>query len=147
MSFTYEYPRPSVCVDIIVLHKKENKTFILLIERKHPPFENYWALPGGFVEMNETLEQSALRELHEETGIKLKELKQFATYGDPGRDPRGRTVSIIYYTFIEKQISTLAGDDAAKAKWIDINEIPILAFDHNLILEDFKKLNYSDYFS
>ena len=137
MPFTYEYPRPSVCVDIIVLSKIEEKIFILLIERKHPPFENYWALPGGFVEMNETLEQSALRELLEETGLQLKKLKQFAAYGDPGRDPRGRTVSIIYYAFIEKQINPIAGDDASKAKWIKIEELPALAFDHKKIIEDF----------
>lgn len=137
MPFTYEYPRPSVCVDIIVLCKIEDQILILLIERKHPPFENYWALPGGFVEMNETLEQSALRELHEETGLQLKKLKQFAAYGDPGRDPRGRTVSIIYYAFIEKQINPIAGDDASKAKWFNIEEIPALAFDHKKIIEDF----------
>jgi 8-oxo-dGTP diphosphatase len=124
-------------VDIIVLSKIEEKIFILLIERKHPPFENYWALPGGFIEMDETLEQSALRELHEETGLQLKKLKQFAAYGDPGRDPRGRTVSIIYYAFIEKQINPIAGDDASKAKWIKIEELPALAFDHKKIIEDF----------
>ena len=137
MPFTYEYPRPSVCVDIIVLCKIEDQILILLIERKHPPFENYWALPGGFIEMDETLEQSALRELHEETGLQLKKLKQFAAYGDPGRDPRGRTVSIIYYAFIEKQINPIAGDDASKAKWFNIEEIPALAFDHKKIIEDF----------
>ena len=137
MPFTYEYPRPSVCVDIIVLYKKEAQTFILLIERKYPPFENCWALPGGFIEMNETLEQSALRELKEETGIELSSLKQFATYGNPGRDPRARTISVIYYTVLEKQITTLAGDDAKNTKWVNIKELPNLAFDHKEIINDF----------
>lgn len=140
MSFTYEYPRPSVCVDIIVLCKSEDQTYILLIERKHPPFEKCWALPGGFVEMDETLEQSAIRELNEETGLQLQKLKQFATYGDPGRDPRGRTVSVIYYSYIEKQITPNAGDDASNAKWINVNNLPALAFDHKKIIEDFLQL-------
>ncbi len=138
-SFCYEYPRPAVCVDIIVLYKTNSKTFILLIERKHPPFENCWALPGGFIEMNETLEQSALRELHEETGIKCNLLKQFAVYGNPNRDPRGRNISIVYYVFLDNKIEATAGDDAANAKWFNVLELPSLAFDHNKIIEDFIK--------
>jgi len=139
MSFTYEYPRPALCVDIIVLLKTLNQTFILLIQRKHQPFQNCWALPGGFIEMNETLEQSALRELNEETGIKINSLTQFATYGNPGRDPRGRTVSVVYYTLLVKKIEVKAGDDASKAKWFSISEMPPLAFDHNKIIGDFLK--------
>lgn len=135
--FCYEYPRPAVCVDIIVLCKTNSQNFILLIERKRPPFDNCWALPGGFIEMNETLEQSALRELKEETGIECDSLKQYATYGNPNRDPRGRTVSIIYYNLLENIIEAKAGDDAAKAKWFNISELPTLAFDHNKIIEDF----------
>ena len=135
MSFTYQYPHPAVCVDIIVICKQGNK--ILLIERKHPPFENMWAFPGGFVEMQETLEQSALRELYEETGVKLNSLNQFAAYGNPGRDPRERTVSIVFYEVIPNEIETHAGDDAAKSKWHSINNLPPLAFDHDQILNDF----------
>ena len=137
MSYTYKYPHPAVCVDIILLSKDISIKNILLIERKHPPFKNSWALPGGFIEMDETLEESALRELEEETGIKLTSLKQFAAYGDPGRDPRERTVSIVFYSVLENKIEPNAGDDASKAKWFSINEIPDLAFDHKKILNDF----------
>ena len=137
MSFTYKYPHPAVCVDIILFC--ENK--ILLINRKNPPFENCWALPGGFVEMDETLEQSALRELFEETGIQLTILFQFATYGDPGRDPRERTVSVIYFLKLDKELEPHAGDDAKKADWFSLINLPILAFDHKKIIEDFIKQN------
>lgn len=139
MPYTYEYPRALLCVDIIVLCKELNKTSIILIERKNPPFENLWALPGGFIEMDETLEQSALRELKEETGLVFSGLSQFAAYGNPGRDPRGRSISIVYYKIIDKMINPIAGDDAAKAKWIDIKEISELAFDHKTIVDDFLK--------
>ena len=145
MTYTYEYPRPAVCVDIIVICRKSDKTFLLLIERKYPPFKNCRALPGGFVEMDETLEQSAIRELYEETGIKLKQLKQFAAYGDPGRDPRGRTVSIIYYTFLKEQYSPTAGDDAKNSQWYPIEQLPQLAFDHEKIIADFVKFVTSQY--
>ncbi len=137
MSYKYEYPRASVCVDIIVLYKNEDQTLILLIERKHPPYKNCWALPGGFIEMEETLEKSAIRELQEETGILLTHLQQFSAYGNPGRDPRGRTISIVFYTTIDKQIALTPSDDASNAKWINIKELPSLAFDHKIIIEDF----------
>lgn len=135
MSFTYQYPHPAVCVDIILFSKKENT--ILLIERKHPPFQNLWALPGGFVDMDETLEQSALRELKEETGIILNALKQFSAYGDPGRDPRERTVSIVFCQILDSEQAAEAGDDAAKAKWFSMDTLPSLAFDHAKIVQDF----------
>lgn len=137
MPFTYQYPHAAVCVDIIVISKTKDNPRIILIERKNPPFEKCWALPGGFIEMNETLEQSALRELKEETGLTLTSLKQFAAYGDPGRDPRERTVSIVFYTILENEIDPCAGDDAEKTKWFPVKNIPPLAFDHKKILEDF----------
>lgn len=133
MSYTYLYEHPAVCVDIILFC--QNK--ILLIERKNSPFANCWALPGGFIEMNETLEQSALRELLEETGIKLNELSQFATYGDPGRDPRERTVSVVYFKILNNEVTPLAGDDAKNAKWFSIMNLPSLAFDHKKIIAEF----------
>lgn len=137
MSFTYKYPHPAVSVDIIVISKFKNNKKILLIERKNPPFEKCWALPGGFIEMDETLEQSALRELKEETSLQLTSLNQFAAYGDPGRDPRERTVSVVFYTILDDEIVPCAGDDASKAKWFSIKNIPDLAFDHKKILDDF----------
>jgi 8-oxo-dGTP diphosphatase len=137
MPFTYTYPHPAVCVDIILIHQNKEENNILLINRKNNPFKYYWALPGGFVEMDETLEQSALRELLEETGIELKKLTQFATFGDPGRDPRERTVSVVYFSILEKELKPLAGDDAKNADWFSVKDLPNLAFDHKKIIEDF----------
>ena len=92
--YTYEYPRPAVTVDIVIATREESPR-VLLIRRKNEPFAGCWALPGGFVEMDETLESAARRELHEETGVKTKALVQLGTFGDPGRDPRGRTISVV----------------------------------------------------
>lgn len=137
MTYTYQYPRPSVTVDIIVICKFEDKMKILLIQRGNEPFKNKWAFPGGFIEMDETLEESAVRELHEETGLRGVKLEQFKTYGDPGRDPRGRTVSVVYYGFTDIKNSIVAGaDDAKNAGWFSPDEIPDMAFDHNNILTE-----------
>ena len=134
MAYTYQYPRASVTVDIAVLCKFDGSVKILLIQRGREPFKNKWAFPGGFIEMDETLEESAVRELHEETGLKKVELTQFSTYGDPGRDPRGRTVSVVFYGFTHIKNSIVAGaDDAKNAAWFGLDEIPEMAFDHNLI--------------
>jgi len=138
MSTTYEYPRPSVTVDIIVIDSTPEWQNILLIERKHPPFAGSYALPGGFVDKDENLIDAAYRELEEETNIKIIELKQFFTYGDKGRDPRGHTISVVYYGFVsEKKTSEKAGDDAASLKWFNVNELPALAFDHHKIITQF----------
>ncbi len=124
-------------VDIAVLKKIENQTFILLIKRGNEPFKNTWALPGGFVEMDENLIQAAERELLEETAISGIELKQFYTYGELNRDPRGRTVSVIYYGFTNQNNTIpIAGDDAADAKWFLISNLPLLAFDHEKIINE-----------
>ncbi|MGC8865038.1 MAG: NUDIX domain-containing protein [Bacteroidales bacterium] len=136
MSYTYKYPRPCVTVDIALFRPAQAEYEILLIQRLHPPFEGYWALPGGFIEMNETLLASALRELEEETGIHDIELTQFRTYGDPGRDPRCRTITIVYYGFVEENTTAHAGDDANNASWFRLNQLPQLAFDHQSILND-----------
>lgn len=133
MAHTYEYPRPMVCTDCMVVAGKK----ILLIKRKNEPFAGLWALPGGFVEMDEDLEASARRELQEETGIRLPTLTQFAAYGKPGRDPRGRTISIVYYFISENEIKTTAGDDASEARWFALDHLPELAFDHHQIISDF----------
>ncbi len=112
---------------------------ILLIQRKNPPFQGCWALPGGFAEDDEDLAQTAQRELLEETSISLNsdELIQFGTYGKPGRDPRARTVSVVYYQFLEKAMEARADDDAAEAQWFPLNALPTLAFDHGVVVRDF----------
>ncbi len=135
MPFTYEYPRPAVTVDVILFSRKLEDIKTLLIQRKNDPFINMWALPGGFVEMDETLEQSALRELYEETGLTRIKITQFQTFGDPDRDPRGRSVSVVFYGFADcDTVYAKAGDDAKNLEWISVNKLPLLAFDHEKIL-------------
>jgi 8-oxo-dGTP diphosphatase len=145
MPFTYEYPRPSVTVDIAVFAERAGELVVLLIERKHAPFEGSWALPGGFVDVNEALEHAAARELSEETGLTGLTLTQVAAFGDPGRDPRGHTVSVAYVTRVEiDAVKPVAGDDAAKAEWHAWDTLclggegdtrPVkLAFDHAKVL-------------
>ena len=136
MPYTYEYPRPAVTADIVLFSRFENRDYLLLILRKHPPFEGCWAFPGGFVEMDETLEASALRELEEETGLKGLALKQFHTYGDPGRDPRHRTITVLFTGRYDGIPEVTGMDDASEAKWHPVDDIPRLGFDHDIILKD-----------
>lgn len=132
--FCYDYPRPSVTVDVVVV-TKERRPRVLLIQRKQPPCAGTWALPGGFIDMDETLEASARRELEEETGIKVGKLVQLAVFGEPGRDPRGRTISIVYLTRVNaNQVKPTAADDAAAVEWFPLRRPPKLAFDHREIL-------------
>lgn len=137
MKFTYDYPRPMVSVDCIVYRVNGIQTEILLIRRGNAPYLGMYAFPGGFIEMEESLEASAIRELHEETGIRVKSMTQFRAYGKPGRDPRGRTISVVFYCKVDPGTIARAGDDAAETQWITIDEIPQLAFDHNDIMRDF----------
>jgi 8-oxo-dGTP diphosphatase len=139
MTYTYNYPRPAVTADIIILKKNNNQQFVLLIERKHPPFEGMWALPGGFLEMDETLEEAALRELREETGVTGIELKQFHTFSKVNRDPRHRTITAVFIGFTADNISIEAGDDAANVQWFSTDNLPPLAFDHGEVMEMVKK--------
>ncbi|MDP3461690.1 MAG: NUDIX hydrolase [Bacteroidales bacterium] len=134
MPYTYEYPRPALTVDGFVLRKTGAHTELLLIERKHWPFQGSWALPGGFVNEQETLEQAVDREIFEETGLKNLSFKQFHTYGHPDRDPRHRTVTVVYVAWITENQPITAGDDAAGAAWFNITALPPLAFDHAAIL-------------
>lgn len=136
MPYTYDYPRPMLCVDMVILKKTRNRTKILLIKRGNDPFKDYWALPGGFIEMEEDLIESAYRELEEETHISKVELRQLKTYGKPRRDPRGRTVSVVFGAFLEEEQEAQAGDDASEAEWFFIDELPNLAFDHDLIVQE-----------
>jgi 8-oxo-dGTP diphosphatase len=136
--YCYDYPMMAVTTDCIVIQNNSKTPQVLLIQRKHEPYIDKWALPGGFVEINEDLEEGAHRELEEETGIKGLNLVPFRTYGRPGRDPRGRTVSVVYYTYLNAVVAVKAGDDAAKASWFELDNLPDLAFDHEDILSDFR---------
>jgi 8-oxo-dGTP diphosphatase len=142
MSFTYDYPRPMVTVDAVVFRKYGNKTEVLLIQRGHYPYEGMWALPGGFVDMEETLEEAIIRELEEETGLKGVELTQLHAYSEIHRDPRGRNISITFYGLASfDNPSVKAGDDAADARWFPVDQMPELAFDHEKVIElAFKKI-------
>ena len=134
MNYTYKYPRPALTVDCLIF-KKYPEFQLLLIQRKYPPFENEWALPGGFVEIEEDLKEAALRELEEETGLKGLKLEQLHTFGKPGRDPRGRVISVAFWGQSFNETKAVAGDDAKKAKWFPISQLPRLAFDHEDILK------------
>lgn len=135
MTYTYKYPRPSVTADCIVM-TREPEPQVLLIQRGQEPFKECWAFPGGFMNMDETTEQCAIRELEEETGLKVNNLHQIGAYSKVNRDPRGRTVTVAYLAIIEAPVEVLGQDDAAKAQWFPINALPPLAFDHNEILKD-----------
>lgn len=137
MSYTYEYPRPALTVDCVIFGLDDgSKLKVLLIQRKNEPFKGCWALPGGFVDMEENLEQSALRELEEETGVKDVFIEQLYTFGEPGRDPRGRTVSVAYYALVNlAEHPVQPSSDAQEAKWFEVDHLPSLAFDHDHILQ------------
>jgi 8-oxo-dGTP diphosphatase len=125
-----------VAVDIVVFTVHEQTLRVLLIERGIDPFKGLYALPGGFVLAEETLEQAAFRELFEETGTKNVYLEQLYSFGDPGRDPRGRVVTVAYYALVPTDKSPLlAGTDAATAGWYPVSALPPLAFDHKRIVE------------
>ena len=132
MPYTYDYPRPMLTADCIVVRDSE----LLLIRRGNEPFRGCWALPGGFMEMDETIEHCAVRELQEETGIVVseKQLTLVGIYSALGRDPRGRTVTVAYAVRVPEDTHALAGDDAADLRWWPIDQLPPLAFDHDAIL-------------
>ncbi len=146
MPYTYEFPRPAVTVDVVLFTIRAGEISVLLIRRAQAPFKGQWALPGGFVEPSETLERAALRELHEETNLGAVPLVQLGAFGDPGRDPRGHTVSVAYFAFLVAPSRPVAGDDAAAAQWMPLRSIPEadapprtrgavrLAFDHRRIV-------------
>lgn len=135
MSYTYEYPRPEVTADVVVITKEE-ETKVLLIQRGFEPYKGCWALPGGFMEMDETTEACAIRELEEETGLRLADMKQIGAYSKVDRDPRARTITIAYLTIVDEPLPVMGLDDAAKAEWFTINALPALAFDHDEIMAD-----------
>ena len=126
------YKTPKLTVDGIIIKNNE----ILLIKRKNPPYKNKWALPGGFVEYGEKTEEAVLREIFEETGLKTDVDKLLGVYSDPNRDPRGHNISIVYILKNCKG-KLISGDDASDAKFFNINQLPCLAFDHEIIINDF----------
>ena len=135
-AYCYDYPRPAMTADIAVLRLDEVPE-ILLIQRLDPPFEGLWALPGGFMEMEETLEETARRELMEETGIRAGELIRFDTYDKPDRDPRGRTITQVFVMIWKTDMGIpKAGSDASEIHWFGLHQLPKLAFDHKKIVSD-----------
>lgn len=130
--YTYRYPRPAVTVDAVVFRKTPaDYPDVLLIRRLNPPFKDMWALPGGFIDMDETPEDAVVRELEEETGLTGIQLTQFHTFGAVDRDPRHRTISIAYTGFLNDLTKRIkGGDDAAEAAWFPVDRLPELAFDH-----------------
>lgn len=134
MIFTYKYPRPAVTTDCVILTFHEDRLKILLIRRGIAPFKGQWALPGGFLRMDESAEQGALRELREETGVTGCAIKQFHTFSDPGRDPRERVITIAFYALM-KWRQAVGADDAELADWIPVDHLPHLAFDHDEIVK------------
>lgn len=135
MTYTYKYPRPAVTDDCIVI-TKEVDAKVLLIQRANEPYKGCWAFPGGFLNMDETTEQCAIRELEEETGLKVNDIHQIGAYSKVDRDPRGRTITVAYLAIIDNPISVLGQDDAATAEWWPLSALPQLAFDQNDIIND-----------
>jgi 8-oxo-dGTP diphosphatase len=134
--FCYEYPRPALTVDGMIFSRMNDQAEILLIKRKQEPYKDCWAFPGGFVDMHETTDEAVVREIKEETGIIIETPEQFRTFSGVDRDPRGRTVSVVYCCFVDNvQIKGQAGDDAADMHWFSIDELPRLAFDHAEIIK------------
>ncbi len=137
MSYCYEFQRPALTVDCVVFGLDEQDSLkVMLILRKLPPFQGQWALPGGFVHLDETLEEAAFRELREETGIENGFLEQLYTFGAINRDPRERIVTVAYYALVNlREYNITATTDAMDAAWFAIDELPKLPFDHQQIFE------------
>lgn len=132
--YTYKYPHPAVTTDCVIFGFDGRDLKVLLIERGLEPFKGCWAFPGGFMNIDETAEQCALRELKEETGLEPVSVEQFHAFSDVERDPRERVVTIAYYALV-KQMKVQGGDDANDARWFNIDEMPKLAFDHEQIFQ------------
>ena len=135
MPYTYKYPRPAVTADCVVM-TREPDTKVLLIERGGEPYKGCWAFPGGFMDMDETAAQCAMRELQEETGLTVQNVSQIGAYSGVDRDPRGRTVTVAYLAVVDREMAVTGQDDAARAQWWPVSALPPLAFDHNEIMAD-----------
>ena len=135
--YCYDFPRPMLTCDVVLFRLRAAAVEVLLVRRKHDPFAGRWAIPGGFVEEEEKLEDAARRELWEETAIRRGALRELGVFGDPGRDPRGRVITVVYYSLCGpgRDSAPRAGDDAAEARWFRLSRLPrALAFDHRKIL-------------
>jgi len=131
-----KYERPSVTVDVIMMSLRQGDLQVLLIKRRSWPFEGMWAIPGGFVNPDESLEMAAKRELREETAVEDVYLEQLSTFGDPGRDPRTRVITVVYFALLDSvRLQVRAADDAAEVDWFSVYQLPPLAFDHAKILD------------
>jgi 8-oxo-dGTP diphosphatase len=128
-------PNCYLTADTVLIVENE----ILLVRRKNEPFRGSWCFPGGFVDPGEKVEDGALRELMEETGVTGVKVEQFGAYGDPGRDPRGRTVSFVYWSRLHRKPEVKANDDAMEAGWFSLEQLPPLAFDHGKIAQDIRR--------
>ena len=137
--YCYKYPHPAVTTDCVIFGFDGTKLQVLLIERGIEPFKGKWAFPGGFLNMDESAEQGALRELREETGLTGAFIEQFGCFSEPDRDPRERVITIAYYALVKIQ-HVVGGDDAAKARWFALDDVPQLAFDHDRILRELQSL-------
>ncbi len=136
MAYTYQHPRPALTVDCVVFGLDEDELRLLLVERAEEPFAGRWALPGGFVHLEENLEDAARRELEEETGITRLYLEQLYTFGDVNRDPRERVVTVAYYALVKlSDHQVRAATDARSAAWFAVSDLPDLAFDHDQIVQ------------
>ena len=135
MPYTYQYPHPSVTADCVIFGYDGTEIKTLLIQRVNEPYRGCWAFPGGFLEIDETVEQCAVRELKEETGLDQGHVRQVKTYSTVDRDPRERIITVAFYV-IAKVREAKGGDDAAEACWFPINALPELAFDHKDIFND-----------
>lgn len=131
-----DYDRPSLTVDVVIFSLVDDDLQVLLVKRKFAPFADMWAIPGGFVHIDESLEDAAARELEEETGVTNVYMEQLYTFGNPGRDPRTRVVTVAYFALVpHNAVRHRAGDDAAETGWFSMFSLPHLAFDHRGILE------------
>ena len=135
LKYHYKYPHPSVTTDCVIFGFDGTRLNVLLIERGNDPYKGCWAFPGGFLNMDESALEGAKRELYEETGLRDAYIHQFHAFSAPDRDPRERVISIAYFALV-RLTDVKAGDDAAKAQWFPLDEIPPLAFDHDKMLRE-----------